>query len=457
MESAGSAPAASALVDANTDPMVDPKHRAKSNDPGWKYGYWTEIGNRDKVTCNLCKTMTMVGIKRLKEHLAGGYADTLMCSKTTTEIRKDMKAYFKRSRPIFLDDDDHDGQGQQGEEDSTTSMQQPSSGTAAKRKRAAFQFRTAAQPQTSNKEKEKGKITTLLRRTPEQVVDERRSSRSHHQTTMETCTKSKADRDYVNKQWAMWFYECSVHFNAINSRQFHIACEATAQYGTGYVPPSIHDVKEPLLAECVKDVTNLRAHQELAWKTYGCTLMLDGWTDMRGHQLINFLVNSPEGTYFLESVDASSEAHSATMLADLLEKRIDNIGRDKVVQVVTDNGANYKAAGKILMDRIPTLFWSPCAAHCLDLMLEDIGKLKDFKKTIALAKRVITFIYRHCLRLMNLQCIMRTNVALSSQTIWHLQTLKQKALVSLCAFVNFSMLHVLISPICMCHVTCYYS
>jgi hypothetical protein len=28
-------------------------------------------------------------------------------------------------------------------------------------------------------------------------------------------------------------------------------------------------------------------------------------------------------------------------------------------------------------------------------MLKDIGKSKDFKKTIALAKRVITFIYRH--------------------------------------------------------------
>jgi hypothetical protein len=69
-------------------------------------------------------------------------------------------------------------------------------------------------------------------------------------------------------------------------------------------------------------VTNLRAHHELAWKTYGCTLMSDGWTGRRGHQLINFLVNSPEGTYFLESIDASSEAHSATMLADLLEKRI---------------------------------------------------------------------------------------------------------------------------------------
>ena len=47
------------------------------------------------------------------------------------------------------------------------------------------------------------------------------------------------------------------------------------------------------------------------------------------------------------------------------------------------------------MERIPTLFWSPCAAHCLDLMLEDIGKLKEFRKPIAQAKRVTTFIYRH--------------------------------------------------------------
>ena len=78
------------------------------------------------------------------------------------------------------------------------------------------------------------------------------------------------------------------------------------------------------------------------------------------------------------SVDASSEAHDAMMLADLLQKRTMNIEKDKVVQLVTNNGANYKAAGKLLIKRIPTLFWTPCAAHCLDLMLEDIGKLKKF-------------------------------------------------------------------------------
>jgi hypothetical protein len=66
-----------------------------------------------------------------------------------------------------------------------------------------------------------------------------------------------------------------------------------------------------------------------------------------------------------------------------------------MVQVVIDNGVNYKAAGRTLMQRFPTLFWTPCASHCLDLMLEDIGKLKEFKKPIAQAKRVTTFIYRH--------------------------------------------------------------
>ena len=123
----------------------------------------------------------------------------------------------------------------------------------------------------------------------------------------------------------------------------------------------------------------MREEHERAWKHYGCTLMSDGWSDRRGRHLINFLVNSPEGTYFLESIDASSEVHDAYMLAGLLEKKVEEIGKDKVVQVVTDNGANFKAAGKILMDRIPTIFWSPCAAHCLDLMLEDIGNLSEFK------------------------------------------------------------------------------
>jgi hypothetical protein len=83
------------------------------------------------------------------------------------------------------------------------------------------------------------------------------------------------------------------------------------------------------------------------------------------------------------------------MLADLLEKQIEKVGKEYVVQIVTDNGSNYKAAGRILMERIPTLFWTPCAAHCLDLMMEDIGKIPEFSSCINSAKKVSRFIYKH--------------------------------------------------------------
>ena len=45
------------------------------------------------------------------------------------------------------------------------------------------------------------------------------------------------------------------------------------------------------------------------------------------------------------------------------------------------------------MQKWKHLFWSPCAAHCIDLMLEDIGKMDGIKETIAERKRITSFIY----------------------------------------------------------------
>jgi hypothetical protein len=251
-------------------------------------------------------------------------------------------------------------------------VQHPSLGIAAKKKQSALKF--ASLPP---RPKEKKSVITMLQKKPKEVVEERHSKNGPAQSSVEGRTRTKEERDEVNMHVVNFFYECRIPLNAINSRSLEIMCEAIGQYGPGYRPPSYHEVRVPLLGKAVEQINKLKEKHEAAWKQYGCTLMSDGWTDRRGRHLINFLVSSPEGTFFLESVDASSKVHDAPMLADLLQQRIDLIGRDKVVQVVTDNGANYKAACKLLMERIPTLFWSPCAAHCLDLMLEDIGKMKD--------------------------------------------------------------------------------
>ena len=37
----------------------------------------------------------------------------------------------------------------------------------------------------------------------------------------------------------------------------------------------------------------------------------------------------------------------------------------------------------------------PCTAHCIDLMLEDIGKLDDVRETIDEGKMVTSLIYNH--------------------------------------------------------------
>jgi hypothetical protein len=66
--------------------------------------------------------------------------------------------------------------------------------------------------------------------------------------------------------------ECGVAFNAANSRQFEIACEAPAQYGSGYKPPTNQQLGEPFLQECVKMTSEMRKDHERAWKQYGCTL-----------------------------------------------------------------------------------------------------------------------------------------------------------------------------------------
>ena len=74
---------------------------------------------------------------------------------------------------------------------------------------------------------------------------------------------------------------------------------------------------------------------------------------------------------------------------------IQDIGVHNVVQVITDNAANYVVACRMLMDRYPCLFWTPCAAHCIDLMLEDMGKNHFIKVVIDQARSIPKFIYNH--------------------------------------------------------------
>jgi hypothetical protein len=122
--------------------------------------------------------------------------------------------------------------------------------------------------------------------------------------------------------------------------------------------------------------------------------MTDGWTDRKRRTILNFLVHSPKGTVFLKSIDASDITKTADKVFKMIDDVVEEIGEENVVQVVTDNAANYKAAGELLMQKRTKLFWTPCAAHCIDLMLEDFEKkIPLHKETISKGKKITIYIY----------------------------------------------------------------
>ncbi|KAK1563622.1 hypothetical protein Q3G72_030200 [Acer saccharum] len=109
---------------------------------------------------------------------------------------------------------------------------------------------------------------------------------------------------------------------------------------------------------------------------------------MRGRQLISILVNNSYGTVFLKSVDTSDAIKDTTLLLNLLYLMVEEIGEDLVVQVVTDNATNYKKTSEMLMQKRTWLWWTPCVAHCIDLMLEKIGSLPQHQNALKKAKKV---------------------------------------------------------------------
>ena len=51
-------------------------------------------------------------------------------------------------------------------------------------------------------------------------------------------------------------------------------------------------------------------------------------------------------------------------------------------------------ARKLLMKKF-NLYWTPCVAHCIDLIFEDISKRPNVIDVINNAHKITNFIYNH--------------------------------------------------------------
>ncbi|OVA07174.1 zinc finger protein [Macleaya cordata] len=142
---------------------------------------------------------------------------------------------------------------------------------------------------------------------------------------------SQESIDQADMAVAKFIYDAGVPLNATNSLYFQLMADAIAAVGPGYKMPSYRSLRGDLLNKSVQEAGELCQELRKSWEVTGCSVMVDRWKDRTGR--------------------------------------------------------------KLLMDRYKTFFWSACVAHCIDLMLEELGKMDMVKEVVVKAKRISQFIY----------------------------------------------------------------
>ncbi|KAL0288458.1 UNVERIFIED_CONTAM: hypothetical protein Sradi_7097100 [Sesamum radiatum] len=359
-----------------------PLHRGKT-DITWNHVIEKLIDGKKIICCLYCgKVSTGGGINRMKQHLVGKKGEIRPCQKVPPDVRYQMEQSIKeiiekkrenQERYIVenpygshavergdLDDYDEIEEIRKQEHDITT----PPSARRGK-----------TQTSQSTKIKHTSKVGEYF--AP-------RTTLGSQPTTKSVLAGKEAIRK-AHVETAKFFYDTCIPINACNSRYFQCMFDAAIAIGPGYKVPTYHDLRLPLLKDSKKELQLWVDNIRNIWVDCGCTIMGDGWTDNSDRTLINFLIYCSRGTIFWKSVDAFDVVKDAQALFKLFQEVIEWVGPTNVVHLVTDNGANYVASGRLIQDHYKSINWSPCVAHCLNLVMKDIVKLDHIAEIVSKA------------------------------------------------------------------------
>lgn len=360
---------------------------SQKHDIAWKHCQMFKNGDRVELKCIYCgKMFRGGGIHRIKEHLAGFRGNASTCLRVPPDVRLIMQESLdgvvmkKRKKqklaeevstlnPNATDLDTYNNPcGLNTEVDLL-----PVPDTQLNSNLSLLVNREEG---TSRRGRKKGKIRKGSALANHNVVPVRVSNPLHVAI-------------------GRFFFDVGVPLDAVNSIYFQPMIDAILFQGAGAVVPTPHDLRTAVLKSSVEEVRNDIDQRMGTWSKTGCSLLVDEWVLEKGKTLIGFLVYCPERTIFLRSVDITDIINSTDALYELIKEVVEEVGVRNVLQVVTNSEDRYVVVGKRLTNTFPTIFWTPCAARCIDLMLEDIRKLDRINKVFEQAKSIARFIYNH--------------------------------------------------------------
>ncbi|KAJ8550390.1 hypothetical protein ON010_g10679 [Phytophthora cinnamomi] len=122
------------------------------------------------------------------------------------------------------------------------------------------------------------------------------------------------------------------------------------------------------------------------------TIVTDGWTDINGLSVINYMAVAGKKTYYSESVYTGSQGHEVAFLTEDIKRIVTKYEFMCVGAVVTDNTATNKAAWELLQPEFPRIFFHGCACDAVHLLVKDtVAKVSWLETLLASCKLVVTF------------------------------------------------------------------
>ncbi|KAM0843138.1 hypothetical protein ACQ4PT_057901 [Festuca glaucescens] len=369
-------------VDGGPKPVLVPEAPppvliGNSGDVGWEYGKYCDPTNKSKIKCNFCGHISTGGIFRFKQHVANMDNSVIGCNKATPEAIADCKNHFQCTEETKSKKRQHE----QDLRDDVHITSATSHGTA---------IEDVCVGSSSSEPNKLGPMDRYVH-----PID----GKSSKEEALRQLSMNKAlfkERVHEASQYvARWVYTHAIPFNALDNDEFRKMCEAIGKFGPGYEPPSQYELREKLLSEEYARTKSLLDDHEKQKMKLGCTIMTDAWTDMKRRSIMNLCMHCSGRTLFIRSEETSNVSHTAEVIFELLDKAIEELGPAHVMQVCTDNASNNMGAKKLLLEMRPKIFWSSCATHTINLMLQGIGNIKRFKTIVDQEKNVTIFIYVH--------------------------------------------------------------
>ncbi|KAI0500681.1 hypothetical protein KFK09_018897 [Dendrobium nobile] len=191
---------------------------------------------------------------------------------------------------------------------------------------------------------------------------------------------SLQQREELDGEIAKMFFSAGLPFNLAKNpyykNAFSFACNNNL---AGYVPPGYNALRSKLLERERAHIETLLEPTKGVWKEKGVSLVCDGWTDPQRRPLINFMAITENYPMFIKAVNCEGEYKDKFFIANLIKEVIVMIGPSNIVQIITDNAPVCRAAGLLVEQSYPHIFWTPCVVHTLNLALKNICAAKNTK------------------------------------------------------------------------------